>query len=52
MCVEPPPSDRELSARATIRYAPEYDPGQPLSREYEERLRRYFGPPKYWEPCP
>jgi hypothetical protein len=36
--------------RATIRYAPEYAPGQALTRGYEERLRRYYGPPKYREP--
>lgn len=35
--------------RVTIRHCPEFDPSQPVNREYEERLFDYYGRPAYWE---
>ena len=32
-----------------IEYSPEFDPSEPVNREYEERLYDYYGRPKYWE---
>ena len=29
--------------------APEYDPREPVNREYETRVYDYYGRPKYWE---
>jgi hypothetical protein len=34
--------------RAQIRNSPEYDPDQPVSKEYETRLFGYYGRPDYW----
>jgi len=31
-----------------IKNSPEYDPSQPVNREYESRLFDYYGRPKYW----
>jgi hypothetical protein len=31
-----------------IKNSPEYDPGQPVNREYETMLYDYYGRPKYW----
>ena len=35
--------------RETIKQAPEFDPSQPISREYEARLHEHYGRPAYWE---
>lgn len=37
----------ELS-RDDIKDSPEYDPSNPVNREYEERLYDFYGRPKYW----
>lgn len=34
--------------RERIRRSPLYDPGLPISREYEQALYDYYGRPKYW----
>lgn len=34
--------------RAKIENSPEYDPGQPVNRVYEEKLFDYYMRPKYW----
>jgi hypothetical protein len=34
--------------RDNIKNSPEYDPGQPVNREYETMLYDYYGRPKYW----
>jgi len=42
---------REIFAkmpRETIRNGPEWDPDQPVSREYELRLHKHFSYPPYW----
>ncbi|MBD3181589.1 PRC-barrel domain containing protein [Candidatus Poribacteria bacterium] len=31
-----------------IRNSPEFDPKQPVNREYEERLYDFYGRPRYW----
>jgi hypothetical protein len=36
-----------LSAES-IRNSPEFDPSEPVNREYEVRLYDYYGRPKYW----
>jgi sporulation protein YlmC with PRC-barrel domain len=33
----------------TIQNSPEYDPSEPLDRQYEERLYEYYERDKYWE---
>lgn len=43
--------ENEVSAALTveaIKGGPEYDPSQPVNREYEIRLYDYYGRPKYW----
>jgi hypothetical protein len=35
--------------RELIKNGPEYDPAEPVNRQYEERLYDYYGRPKYWE---
>lgn len=35
-------------SREQVRNGPEYDPAQPVNREYESRLYDYYGRPKYW----
>lgn len=35
--------------RETIQQCPEYDPTQPVNRQYEIRFYDYYGRPKYWE---
>ncbi len=35
--------------REGVQAAPEYDPSQPLERDYESRLFRHYGRPSYWE---
>jgi hypothetical protein len=32
-----------------IKFAPNYDPKQPITREYEESLFDYYEMHKYWE---
>ena len=34
--------------REAIRNSPEWEPGQPVNREYETRLYDYYGRPVYW----
>jgi hypothetical protein len=34
--------------RRKIKNSPEYDPNEPVNREYEEVLYDYYGRPKYW----
>jgi len=34
--------------RQEVRDSPEYDPGAPVNRRYEERLYDFYGRPKYW----
>lgn len=34
--------------RETIRKSPEYEPGRPVEREYEEALHRHYGRRGYW----
>jgi hypothetical protein len=34
--------------RESIKNAPEWDPGIPINRDYEQRLYDYFGRPAYW----
>ena len=36
--------------RETIKDGPEWDPGTPITREYEERLYGYYQRPPYWSP--
>jgi hypothetical protein len=36
-------------SRAQIQSAPEYDAGQPVDRDYEQRLFAHYGRPTYWE---
>lgn len=36
-------------ARDAIRNAPEFDPEQPVNRQYETRYYDYYGQPRYWE---
>lgn len=38
--------------RHTIREAPQYNPDEPVTRQYEERLFAYYGRPEYWMPEP
>lgn len=35
--------------RETIKNSPEYDPEEPVNRDYENRLYDYYGRRKYWE---
>jgi hypothetical protein len=35
--------------RNAIKKGPEFDPFEPINREYEVRLYDYYGRPKYWE---
>jgi hypothetical protein len=32
-----------------VKESPEYDPAQPVNREYEVLLYDYYGRPHYWE---
>ena len=34
--------------REQVENSPEYDPSQPVNREYEARLYDYYGRPRYW----
>jgi sporulation protein YlmC with PRC-barrel domain len=34
--------------RETIEQSPEFDPSEPVNREYEIRLYDYYGRPRYW----
>ena len=36
-------------ASEAIKNSPEFDPSQPVNREYEMVLYDYYGRPKYWE---
>ena len=38
----------ELTTKA-VKESPEYDPSQPVNREYEIRLYDFYGRPAYWE---
>jgi stress response protein YsnF len=31
-----------------VENSPDYDPLEPINREYEERLYNYYGQPVYW----
>ena len=31
-----------------VKNSPEYDPAEPINREYEDKLYDYYGRPKYW----
>ena len=35
-----------------VRGSPEWDPGSPVNRQYEERLYDYYGHPVYWANAP
>jgi hypothetical protein len=35
-------------SRETVKNSPEFDPSDPVNREYELRLYDYYGRPKYW----
>ena len=35
--------------KESIKNSPEFDPSQPINREYEEILYDYYGRPKYWK---
>jgi hypothetical protein len=35
--------------RQAVKESPEYDPSQPVNREYEARLYDYYGRPRYWQ---
>ena len=35
-------------SRESVKHSPEYDPRQPVNREYEKRLYDYYGRPVYW----
>ncbi len=39
-------------SRATVRNAPDYDPGLPIDRDYETRLYESYGRVKYWRDGP
>ncbi len=36
-------------SKESVKNSPEYDPREPVNREYELRLYDYYGRPKYWE---
>jgi sporulation protein YlmC with PRC-barrel domain len=36
-------------SRESVKNSPAFDPSQPVSRGYEERLFDHYGKPKYWE---
>ncbi len=36
-------------SKDSVRNSPEFDPREPVNREYEVRLYDYYGRPKYWE---
>ena len=38
--------------RDTVKRAPEYDPGTPITREYEQKLFDHYSRPPYWEMQP
>jgi hypothetical protein len=43
--------DRKVMVNLTvnaIKEGPEYDPSEPVNREYETRLYDYYGRPRYW----
>ena len=45
-------ADNKVSVGLTteaIKTGPEYDPSEPINREYETRLYDFYGRPKYWE---
>lgn len=35
--------------KESVKHSPEYDPREPVNREYELRLYDYYGRPRYWE---
>lgn len=35
-------------SRESVKTSPEFDPSEPVNREYELRLYDYYGRPKYW----
>ncbi len=37
-----------LLSQESVKQSPEYDPSQPVNREYEENLYDYYGRPRYW----
>lgn len=38
-----------MLTREQVRQSPEYDPDEPVTREYESALYAYYGMPGYWE---
>ncbi len=43
-------ADVEVSlSMDTIKNAPEFNPSEPINREYEKRLHDFYGRPRYWE---
>ena len=36
-------------SKDSLSKCPEFDPSQPVNREYEERLYDYYGRPAYWK---
>jgi len=36
-------------SKESVKSSPEFDPREPVNREYEVRLYDYYGRPKYWE---
>ncbi len=47
--------EREVKVNLTkvsVRDSPKYEPSQPVTREYEEKLHEHYGFPKYWVPQP
>jgi hypothetical protein len=42
---------RSVSVELTVdgvKNCPEYDPSEPINREYEQRFYDYYGRPRYW----
>jgi len=35
-------------SKKTVKNSPEYNPSDPVNREYEIRMYDYYGQPKYW----
>ena len=33
----------------SVKNSPEYDPSEPINRNYEQRFYDYHGRPRYWE---
>ena len=35
-------------SRESVKNSPEFDPSEPVNREYEMKLYDYYGRPRYW----